>query len=155
MCFVVDANVMGLFCDKSNSTYSPIWQFLYAPDSKCKMIVGGQKYFDEMEACTKFRSIFIELRKTRKAVRINSELVDARQAEIEAKLPGRCDDPHLIALLDVSECRILISDDRRADRFICDSKIFKDRKTRHIYRSSDHISIFRNHINNNIKHIES
>lgn len=123
MCIIIDTNVLAnVFDNKSanHSDFKPVKDWII--DGKGKIVFGGTKYLKEIKG--KYLIFFLELKKAKKAVLINADLVDAEQHQIEKMIVNSdFDDPHLISLLRVSGCKLICSLDKRAYPFIR-SKIF-------------------------------
>ena len=75
MCIVIDANVMSNVFDtnsKNHADFKSVHEWIYK--GKGKVVYGGTKYIDEIPQ--RFRGIFINLRKARKAILIPEIDVD-------------------------------------------------------------------------------
>lgn len=143
MNFVLDTNSFALFMDRI-SEFKPLWD-KFRSDPNVKIVVGGSKYNEEIIKCNRFFNFLNELKKTGKVFRADTQKVDSKACEIQAALPADCDDPHLIALLDVAHCYIFVSQDRRADEFIKGWK-YSDGKKRHIYRYCSHGKLLKRYL---------
>jgi hypothetical protein len=104
------------------------------------LVYGGTRYKAELNRAKRYLSIFIELRKQRRAREINGVLVD-RNEQIVRRLVNcdRCDDFHIIAIFRVSGCLLFCSNDKRADCYIKDKRLYETgQKPPSIYRKRTH-----------------
>ena len=143
MSFVLDTNTFSMFMDHFKE-FEPLWN-RFLGTQKMKLVVGGSKYDDEINKCPRFLYFLNELKKKGKVLRINTDKVDEKEREVRSAFPDTCDDPHLIALLDVAHCYIFVSYDKRADEFIKNWK-YSDGKKRHIYRYRIHENLLKRYI---------
>ena len=103
------------------------------------MVYGGSKYKQELAKCKKLRGVFVELKNKGKYIEINCAKVDEDEKCVAGLINSdKCDDAHLIAILRVSGCLLLCSNDKRADCFIKKRSLYPDRKKRSIYRCEQH-----------------
>lgn len=116
MCIVIDTNVMKCVFDSQNAQHSEFkdvkeWIF----KGKGKIIYGGTTYLTEN---LKYCKLFSELKKIGKAVLINNHKVDEQEKVVSELIRHPdFDDPHLIALLQLSKCKVICSLDSRAYPF--------------------------------------
>lgn len=125
MCIIIDANALG---DVFNSNSQLHDEFKAVRDwilnGKGKVVYGGSKYRNELRR-TKYFKLIGQLKRARKAVVVDKEKVNAEQARIEALLTHPdFDDPHLIAIVCVSRCKLICSKDKRAYRFLKDKQFY-------------------------------
>src|SRR5262249_22623217 len=75
----------------------------------------------------------------RKCVVLDHAAVDEAELRVQAaETSPDFDDAHLVAIFDVSGCRLLCSSDSRADRFLKDPALYKRHTPPRIYRRADH-----------------
>jgi predicted nucleic acid-binding protein len=132
MCIIIDTNTLSKVfksSDKEHLKFKPVLDWILSGNGK--IIVGGTKFDEEIfEKISWFRKLFIILKDLNKVVIIDLKKVDAYQALVEKKRKHRdFDDPHLIALLATSNCRVLCTGDSRAFPFIRDRDLYPKRKT--------------------------
>lgn len=143
MCFVLDINSFHIFFDPSHKKYeefSPLYDWLHDRNRKTCLVIGGEKYLDELGKIPKYNKYLIELKNIRKLVKIDGKIVDSKAAQLKELEPGNnFDDSHIVALLSVSGCIIFASFDVRADRFISRKDFYpKKQKRPKIYRNARH-----------------
>ena len=100
---------------------------------------------EELKRAQKYHVIFNEFRKARKTIEIDQTAVDDAEEEI-AQWPQNAgfNDAHIVAIIRVSGCCLVCSDDRHADPFIKDPtnysngsrppSIYRGRRHRHLLR---------------------
>lgn len=144
MCFVLDTNVFGAMFDPSNLNHSNFQPALdWVVNGKGKMVYGGTKYKTEMRAARKYIRFFAALQRAGKIVLLCDADVD--KYEIEAahvESDKDFDDPHLIAIVIVSGCKIICTNDKRAIPYLKKSEFYKGKaKKPKIYQSIRNISL--------------
>jgi hypothetical protein len=120
MCLVIDANTFNSVFDKTASDhrdFEPVFKWIYT--GKGKAVFGGTKYRRELSSAPRYLKIFNELGRLRKTVEVDGKAVDACEKRINKSHVHRdLDDGHIIAIVSVSRCRIVCSNDRRAFPFL-------------------------------------
>jgi len=120
MCIVIDVNTFGPVFLKSceeHEEFEPVLDWIVS--GKGKIVYGGSKYRKALERARRYLRIFLEFKKAGKVVEVDDERVNAQQEELENLIQHRnFDDPHIIAIVIVSGCRLVCSNDSRADQFI-------------------------------------
>lgn len=129
MCIIIDTNVLARVFDVFNVDhyeFSPVYNWIIK--GKGKVVFGGTKYTKEIG---KYLNLFVELKKIRKAIYVDSVLVDQKEEEIKKSIEKKdFDDQHLVSLLMVSKCQLICSLDRRAYPFFRHSNYFSPAKTK-------------------------
>jgi len=119
MCVVIDMNVIiAVFNedDKKHEFFRPVRDWILT--GKGKMVVGGSTYFKELGKLNKFRRLYLALRKAGKVVVSSDSDIDKLELELKDKLSHpNFDDPHIVALLIISGCKVICSQDARAYPF--------------------------------------
>lgn len=132
MCIVIDTNVIPAVFKPSNGDhqdYKPILDWII--DGKGKVIIGGTKYKNEIFG---FLSFLAELKRKDKVVTITDEIVNKKEDELIKLINDeKCDDPHIIALLSVSGCKLLCSKDKRSFEFIKVKEFYPNKEIPKIY----------------------
>jgi hypothetical protein len=143
MCIVIDINcissVFGRYIGKKVEDYEdfePIGDWLHKKNTKAKMVYGGTKYRAELGKLTEYLGYLKELKTARRIAEINDSLVDKKKVEIEHKV--KSNDPHLIAILSCSGCRLLCSKDKKTDEDIKEKSFYPHGKKTKIYRCKEH-----------------
>ncbi|WP_149788752.1 hypothetical protein [Lutimaribacter pacificus] len=74
-----------------------------------KVIVGGRLLRELSE--TKLRGLLLEWIRSGRAMRLDNTAVDAEEANMAARAISS-DDPHILALAELSHCRLVYTDDQ-------------------------------------------
>lgn len=120
MCLVIDMNAISVVFNpnsKNHDKFKPVLEWIVS--GKGKMVCGGTKYWEELSTVRKYLRLFNELNKAGKVVKVDDASVDIKMDE----LMGLCndsdfDDPHIVALLIVSKCKVVTSEDSRSYPYI-------------------------------------
>ena len=122
MCIVIDANTWSCVFnlnDEKHKEFKPVLNWLLNTKEKSKIVYGGTKFLKELEQSGKYRSIFKNFEKMGKVVKANKDNVDFYQEQIENFInDSDFDDPHILAIFDVTKCKLLCSNDKRMYKFI-------------------------------------
>lgn len=127
MCIVIDTNTLGKVFrtdDKKHSEFEPVLKWIL--ESNGKIIVGGTDFNRELFGKIDwFRRFFIQLKDLNKVVVVDDSKVDAHQVKIMGMKKHRdFDDPHIVALLATSKCRVLCTGDSRSFPFVQDRSFY-------------------------------
>jgi len=116
MCIVIDTNTLHLVFDESTEDHKhfrPVFEWIV--NGKGKMVWGGSKYYSEVSKARKYLGILKQLRDSRKVAFACDEEVDRREREIvEANKDPDFDDAHIVALVCISKCKVVCSEDSRS-----------------------------------------
>lgn len=143
MCIVIDTNVLSCVFSGTNcrhDDYRPVLDWILKGPGFA--VYGGSSYFRELLGARTYLKLLVELKNRGRAKLVNKVAVDAEQALVEGIVPRACDDAHLIAIFRASGCRLLCSNDRRADTYVKNKRFY--RKGQHpprIYRSKTHVRL--------------
>jgi|SRR5581483_8428165 len=120
MCVVIDTCCLAQVFDRDNqyhTHFAPILQWV--TKGKGRIIYGGTKYNTELRRAVKFLRVIVELNRSGRAIRMDSAAVDRISTELRTIV---CDpafnDEHLAALIVVSRCCIICTNDIAAMRFL-------------------------------------
>ncbi len=126
MCIVIDTNTFAsVFNAKSqdHDKFKPVLDWIIG--GKGKIVYGGKKYKRELAQAHKYLNLFREFDKANKIALVDDDRVDQQQTELETVIEHRnFDDPHLIAIIIVSGCRLICSTDSRAHPFFKDERLY-------------------------------
>jgi hypothetical protein len=130
MCIVIDTNTLSKVfkaSDKKHLEFKPVLDWIV--EGNGKIVIGGSKFHDELFTNIGwFRKLFLLLKGLNKVVVVDAHTVDAHQKAIEAKkIHKHFDDPHLVALLAISKCRVICTNDARAIPFIQNRMLYPKR----------------------------
>lgn len=140
MCIIVDTNSMAsVFRPKTidHKNFKPVYDWII--EGKGKLIIGGSEYQKEVSG---YLRLLADLAKVKKVVKICCDKVDTEKARIEKIVNHKdYDDPHVVALVSVSKCKLLCSKDKRAHPFFKRKELYSHGSTPSIYSSSKHIHL--------------
>ena len=110
MCIVIDTCTFASVFDpnsRKHNDFRPVRRWIVSGNGK--VVYGGTKYKQELRKTSKYLRIIAELSKASRVVAIPDESVDAKQREIEKAFNHRdFDDPHIVAIVIVSGCRLIL-----------------------------------------------
>lgn len=145
MAIIVDANCLTRVFDPTNSEHDEFEPVLnWIVKGKGKLIYGGSTYLKELSKLTKIHKIINILKNTRKKVEIiDLQDVDTEEKRIKAIIPDKdFDDPHIAAIVSVSKCRLLCTQDTRSEKYILNKEIYpKDVKPPKFYKGKHNAKI--------------
>jgi rRNA-processing protein FCF1 len=143
---VLDINCYHLvFQPKSNSNDSFYYIHQWVTKEKCACFVyGGTKYKCELEKIPKYHKIINQLKNAGKFIEINAQMIDenARQLKIICS-DTNFDDEHIIAILNISGCKLVCTKDIKAQEYIKRKDFYSDKKVPRIYSKSKHKRLLR------------
>lgn len=127
MCIVVDPpSLVPMFkpADPAHVELKPLFDWIDSGPGK--LVVGGTKYGEELRAVKSVIPLLAELERRRKVVRASMDEVDRDVAVLVQIEPSKdFDDPHLVALVRVTGCRLVCLRDPRAHRFLRASRLYR------------------------------
>lgn len=120
MCIVADPPTFILMfreTDPRHPDFAPVRDWVkHGPG---KFVLGGTTYNRQLAAVPSVLGFLLELQKIGKIVREDPTEVDAHEAALKVLEPSTSfDDPHLVALVRVSGCRLICVNDLKAHRFL-------------------------------------
>ena len=125
MCIVIDTNCFSYIfnkTDKSHKNFEPVYNWIIF--GKGKLVYGGTKYKEELRKAKKYFGLLKRFKAANKIVKIDDKKVDAEYKKLEKIKNADFDDPHLIAIIIESGCRLICSVDKRAYKFIKNKKLY-------------------------------
>lgn len=141
MCIVIDINVFPIVFDSRHKEHSKfIDLFRWITTGRGFIVFGGTHYLKELKGIRSYLRFITELDRSGRTRRLIDELVDKEEKLVQKIINSNdCDDCHLIAIVRVSGCRLICSNDRRADKYLKNGKYYpKQQKAPHIYRDNSH-----------------
>ena len=115
MCLIIDTNIFHSVFNadaKEHHHFGPVRKWLST--GKGKMVYGGDKYNRELKG-GKYVAIITELGRRGSLVKIPAGPVNRYASELKIKVPEPAfDDEHLVALVAISNCRVICTRDKRA-----------------------------------------
>lgn len=142
MAIIIDANCLSNVFDKTcaeHDEFSPVYDWIIY--GKGKLVFGGTKYVEELSKLTRILKFINILKKYKnKVVVLDKNLVDAEQARIEGLIEDPdFDDPHIPAMVIISQCRLLCSRDARSERFVLNKTLYpRGSKPPKYYKGKQH-----------------
>lgn len=126
MCLILDTNAFGLFFESTNKQHDDFKPALdWVVRGKGKLVYGGNKYKEEMKTASKYLRFFSNLERAGKLVKLDDDRVNLAQYNVESLETCKdFDDPHLIAIVLESNCRIVCTKDSRAMPYLKNQKFF-------------------------------
>ena len=137
MCIVIDINTLASVFDKKSANHEEFKDvFDWIVDGKGMIVYGGTKYIEELSK-TKYLSLFVQFKNANKAIQVKGN-VDIETALVSELIQHPdFDDQHLVALLKVSGCKLICSQDARAYPYFQHNLFFNPASKRpKIYSSS-------------------
>ncbi len=142
MCVVVDTCAMHRFFDEKDVDFSAINNWVYK--GKGKIVIGGTKYRDELAKLSKITALIAELRRVNKVVIIDRKKVDDRVKALKILEPkADFDDPHIVAIVDESGCKIVCTLDGRSEKYLKRANLYNTSKRPKIYKKASHANMIR------------
>jgi hypothetical protein len=139
---VCDINILHDIFSTSENDFTPIRKWI--DEGKGKFVFGGTSYLKELERARKYNKILIEYGKKRKVVLIPKEKVDLKENEVKSKVAMRCNDPHIIAILAVSGCKLVGTKDQEAQEFLQQSDLYPFSPRPKIYSNKKNANLLNN-----------
>ena len=126
MCIVVDPpSFIPMFkaTDPCHADFKPILEWVTG--GPAKFVFGGSQYQAELFAVRSVLPLLLEMEKRGKIVRASSAEVDAEVLVVRDLEPSAdFDDPHLVAIVRLTGCRLVCLRDARAHRFVRSSSLY-------------------------------
>ncbi|MFA7347827.1 MAG: hypothetical protein WCZ86_08720 [Desulfurivibrionaceae bacterium] len=126
MCIILDTCAFSSVFDPTSSEHAEFKPLLtWLTQGKGKLVYGGTKYKSELANAIKFLKIFGHFNRAGKLVEVDDETVDLFEKEISSVINEKaCNDPHLIAIVIVSKCRLICSSDKRSYKYLKQSRLY-------------------------------
>jgi hypothetical protein len=125
MCAIIDTCVFSVVFNSKmtgHARFAPLLKWI--TEGKGKIVVGGKKYFSEIEGKKSF-GLLAEFERARLLVRLKDEEVDKFAAQLKKKNPEpQLDDEHLVAMVAVSKCCVVCTDDKKAIPYLKDAELY-------------------------------
>ena len=125
MCAIVDVNVAHeVFGDSPSPPAEKFYEWLESGGGR--LIVGGKLLKELEETSPDFRRWGATAQLAGKMITVNEREVETRTRQIEREGAIRSDDPHILALAQVSGARLLYSNDRDLGDDFRDRKLIEN-----------------------------
>lgn len=126
MAIIIDANcIANVFSKKSakHEDFKPVLNWILL--GKGIMIYGGTQYKKELKKTSKYLPIIRLLKDVGKVIEGSKEEIDKYQRKVEDLRDNQdFDDPHLPAIVVVTKCKIICSEDTRSISYVQNSKYY-------------------------------
>lgn len=126
MPIIIDINCLSSVFSQSSDDhkdFKPVLEWILF--GKGKMVYGGTTYLKELSKAKKYLKIIQLLRDSNRVILGNHENVDKIEKEvIVIEKDDDFDDPHLLAIVVDTKCRLICSKDMRAVKFLKDPKFY-------------------------------
>ena len=144
MCIVIDINTLASVFDSATSDHGEFRPVLSWINDGCGIIIyGGTTYKNELRRSPKYLRVMVEQHRAGKTLQIDTSLVDKEERRL-IRLLNKVgfDDPHIIAMIIVSRCRLLCTKDRRSHQYVLDNALYTgDSECPAIYSGRRNISL--------------
>jgi len=103
--------------DQEHKNFEPVMTWI--KKGKGQIVYGGTTYKKELSMAVRYFSLLAELNRRGRVLQVDDDLVDQEEKCVKGKEANKdFDDPHLIAIVIVSGCKVICTNDKRAHRFI-------------------------------------
>lgn len=138
MCVIIDTCAFRSVFNKDakhHVKFAPVFDWI--TNKRGKIVVGGTTYLKEMADCGGL-SVLAEYERMNRLATVSTKQVDDYEKKLKSTLVHRdFDDPHLVALVVVSKCQVVCTEEKRAIPFLTRKDLYpKKFKRPRIYRSS-------------------
>ena len=136
---VLDINALTLIFDSKNINHMEFRPVLYwvLNNKRACFIFGGTKYRNELMKMTRYHKIMNEFKKTGKCIEINAQKIDVNAKQLKKICKDDVfDDEHIIAILNISRCKLVCTKDIKSIPYIKRKEFYSDHKIPKIYSSS-------------------
>lgn len=116
MCIVIDVNTVHSVFNPDCANHVHFKAVLdWIVTGRGKIVCGGTRYFEELAKLQKYIRVINLLKSAGKVVLVNDADVDRKAEELKKICADNdFDDPHIVALLIVSGCKLVCSQDARS-----------------------------------------
>jgi predicted nucleic acid-binding protein len=126
MHIIVDTNVIDIVFNidhKNFNNFEPVYKCIV--DCRGIMYYGGSKFKKELgtKLDIKYNKLFKELRNVGRLRELNEVKVNNCEKKLKKIEPCKnFDDEHIIACIILSQCEVVVTNDKRSDKYIKDEK---------------------------------
>jgi hypothetical protein len=132
MCVVADPpTFIPMFkpSDREHAVFAPVAKWVM--EGAGKFVIGGTTYREQLRAVSSIVGVLLELERIGKVVRYADIDVDSHEAEAKRLEPGSdFDDPHLVALVRLTKCKLVCVRDKRSHKFLRAAHLYSSSKDR-------------------------
>jgi hypothetical protein len=127
---IVDANILGIFFQSKD--FHPVQKAFL--EKRWLLSYGGTKQLEEYARVQTAFTLILELQRSGRAFKEETEKIDKRE-KVNVSI-CKSDDPHIIALAQVSGARLLCSHDEGLGEDFTNAKLIKPRGK--VYKNASH-----------------
>ncbi len=126
MIIIIDTNVISIVFNvmsKKHDNFKPVYRCITDINCNGIMVYGGTKYIKELTSTLhqKYNRLFVQLRNIGRLQELDRDKVDRLEKGLKIIEPCKnFDDEHIIACIILSGCKLKVTDDKRADKYIKD-----------------------------------
>ena len=152
MCVLIDTNLLCsvlLKHSKKHEIYEPIYNWLFKK-AHGRFVYGGTTYKSELQKVSSIVPVIAELNRMGRLVEIDDSEVDAYEEQVNKYIDDngldreKFDDPHLPAIINLSKCKIVCTDDSGARELLKISELYVHRnRVPKFYSKKSHASLIR------------
>ena len=146
MYLVIDTCCLARVFDPKNAEhddFEPVLEWISTGNGS--MIYGGTKYKTELQGAKRYLRLITLLEKKGRVRVLSDKAIDTIAADLKLAVPEkRFDDEHLVAIVIVSRCRIVCTNDLKAIPYIKRKDFYSKHKIHppKIYSRKEHHSLF-------------
>jgi predicted nucleic acid-binding protein len=124
MCIILDTNTWSAVFDDSTEKhpeFKPVRDWIMGENGVGRIVYGGTTYLNETPP--KYRRLLKLLTDAKRTIPLSLETVDDEEIKLKTKKVHRdFDDPHIVAMVIVSKCRLICTQEERAIPFFKDEE---------------------------------
>jgi len=135
MCIIVDPPTYISIFKKSDPDYDNFKPVLtWVLNGNGKFVMGGSEFRKQLGKLYSILSFITQLRKIGKIIVFEDALIDKELLTVkEMERSAEFDDPHLVALVRVSGCRLICVKDNRSHKYLKDKKFYSKKSKNQSY----------------------
>lgn len=120
MCIVIDTNTLSPVFSESNHLhhlFRPVLEWVMT--GRGFIVYGGSTYIAELAKVASVLRLFVEFERARRVTKIRNDLVDNHEIAVRKLEPDPSfNDPHIVAILRASGCRLVCTSDKKSHPFL-------------------------------------
>lgn len=145
MCCIIDTNCFTKVFNPNDAEHERFRHiFKWVTEGGGSMIYGGTTYNREVvDKMRKFGRLLADLKRKRRLVKLDDAKVDAVEDRLKNLIQHKdFDDPHLVAMVTVSKCRVVATGDTRCLPFLRNRKLYpRGMKVPEVYSTENHAGL--------------
>jgi hypothetical protein len=127
MCIVIDSCTISIVFNPNSAEHKEFLPVLEWVTTGCgKMIYGGRKYKDELSKLGKYIGIISQLKRAGKIIEVSESQVNDVEKQVSKLVSDKdFDDPHIVAIVIVSGCKVVCTTDTRSIKYLKNSVFYR------------------------------